>query len=366
LVALGILVWFQFGRRLLFFSVLILFLLEAALRIAEPFVPSPFMDAPDLGIKHKPSHLSANSLGFNDQEYPKEKGKKKRIVALGDSFNWAGGYEHNYWTLAETMLQDDLTDANIEILNQGTPKVGPAYLLKLLMQESILFDPDTVVLSFFVGNDFVESDPNVVTKVRLGYPIDIYLNEQGVFKPTRDSYLWFLFSRSQRQIADILFKQKEKAQGMRAGFFSRKIYLDIQKERMELCQKDDYPSADWQEVKERLQEFKTYLEARAIQFYVVILPDEFQVSRALQDELFAQFTELDVNDFDFELPQRKLKKYLSDLNIEFLDLLPFFVEESERGQELYAYSDTHFNNNGNALAARVVSQFLAEHIKILK
>ena len=47
--------------------------------------------------------------------------------------------------------------------------IGPAYLLRLLKTTSIKFDPDIVVLSFFVDNDFGESDPNTMRLIRLCY-----------------------------------------------------------------------------------------------------------------------------------------------------------------------------------------------------
>jgi len=50
--------------------------LEISLRIAEPYFPSVFVNDPFLGVRHKPLVEGANSLGFNDKEFVKEKNKK--------------------------------------------------------------------------------------------------------------------------------------------------------------------------------------------------------------------------------------------------------------------------------------------------
>ena len=368
---------FGWGRYFLAVAVASIMLLEFGLRIAEPYFPSHFINVPNLGIKHKPFSDSANSLGFNDKEYSREKKKGViRIVALGDSFNWSGGYENNYWTIAEDMLAKSFHDKSIEILNQGTEMTGPDYEFKLLKQESIHFEPDVVVLSFFAGNDFGESGSDRLLNVRFGLPFEISLAEpKKIFDPMRDSYLWFFFSRYKKLWESGVFKKQEKNHGeeregkhakkesLSPGSFPRGVFLDIEKERARICLKSFYDESDWEMTKERLLEFKNFLRSKGVDFFVVILPDEFQANPPLRAEMFNRFPDIDREKYDFELPQKKLGEYLAHIQVGFLDLLPFFLEGSKEGMELYARSNTHFNKKGNYLAAQAVSGFLLKRIK---
>ena len=361
-----ILISFSFGRFFLFILISSIILSELILRIIEPYCPSAFSNVENLGIKQKPFFGSANSLGFNDKEYPKKKPAGViRIVGLGDSFNWAGGYENNYWTKTEMDLQKSLGKNKVEILNQGTSQIGPAYLLKLLKQESINFDPDVVILSIFVGNDFIESDSAIFRKVRFGYPLDIYLTKvNDIFDPIRNSYLWFFCSNNMLCLKDTWLKKQEGKSGLKIGSISRSKFLEIERRRLDVCTELFYESNWWRTTKKRLLEFKDFLSKKNILFLVVILPDEYQVEDSLQNEIFVRFQDIKKNQYNFDLPQKMLETYLKSININFLDLLPVFIDKTESGEELYTLSDTHFNNAGNELAAKLVSQFLIARLRL--
>ena len=313
-------------------------------------------------MKSKPSTFIPNSQGFNDKEYPhQKKNNVTRIVALGDSFNWAGEYKRNYWTLAENNLKKIAGFKNIEILNQGTPGVNPDYLLRLLKKESIFFSPDIVILAFFVGNDF--NNLNAVPFVRMGYPVLDIETTNKRFYPMLDSYLWFYISRNIERFEDALLKKQEKKTGKRMGTYSRSKFLDIERKTMRIYKELFYTSPTWETTKTIFMKFSEFLSKKNIDFWVVLLPDECQVVDALQDELFNNFPIMVREQYDFELPQKMLGTYLKSVDIHYLDLLPVFTEQSESGKELYKWSNTHFNDRGNKLAAKEVSQFIAKQLE---
>ena len=113
-------------------------------------------------------------------------------------------------------------------------------------------------------------------------------------------------------------------------------------------------------------DFKDYLRQKGISFYVVILPDEYQVSESLRREVFEQFPGLRTSPYDFELPQKELGRFLKVNHIEYLDLLPAFEDAASRGEELYLFRDTHFNDRGNFLASKKVTEFLRNKSDLLK
>ena len=43
---------------------------------------------------------------------------------------------------------------NVELINMGIPGIGPRNYLSLLVQEGFALDPDRVLVTFFIGNDF--------------------------------------------------------------------------------------------------------------------------------------------------------------------------------------------------------------------
>src|SRR5262245_5040667 len=94
-----------------------------------------------------------NSRGFLDTEFgPKQPGRY-RIVALGDSFgHGVVPYRYNFLTLAEAELQK--ARPGLEVYNLGIPRIGPREYLALLINEGLAYEPDAILVSFFVGNDF--------------------------------------------------------------------------------------------------------------------------------------------------------------------------------------------------------------------
>ncbi len=133
---------------------------ELALRIVHWRRPSfVFFSDDDHRFRLSPDTVfygfRVNSLGFHDLE-PESPKRDYRIVALGDSF--ATGvvpYAHNYLTLLEGTLERRL-GRGVEVINMGIPRIGPNEYLSLLAREGLQLDPDHVLLSFFIGNDFIE------------------------------------------------------------------------------------------------------------------------------------------------------------------------------------------------------------------
>jgi hypothetical protein len=98
-----------------------------------------------------------NSRGFKDVEFPPTKASDAtRLLALGDSFAFGVvPYASTYLTLLEQHLTRD--GRRMEVLNMGIPGIGPPGYLALLMHEGLALQPDIVLVSFFIGNDFTDT-----------------------------------------------------------------------------------------------------------------------------------------------------------------------------------------------------------------
>lgn len=100
-----------------------------------------------------------NSLGMRDREHPRLKPSGVyRILALGDSFVQGHGVrleDTMVWQL-ETSLARTPRERSVEVLNAGIFGYSP--LLEYLYLRELIepFDPDLVVVGFFLGNDVGE------------------------------------------------------------------------------------------------------------------------------------------------------------------------------------------------------------------
>ena len=147
------------GRDVLIIVLITVALGEVSLRIYNSIDPLPIFYSDDYDrFRGKPFapnwNFHLNSRGFNDVEFSARKATGTiRILGIGDSFAFGVvPYEYNYLTLLEEYLRQ--SGHNVELINIGIPSIGPREYLSLLVNEGFALEPDRVLLSFFIGNDF--------------------------------------------------------------------------------------------------------------------------------------------------------------------------------------------------------------------
>jgi len=316
---------------------------EAAVRVFHFFHPlfifhdnsynrfrgKPF--APDFDFK-------LNSLGFKDTEFSQQKHSKFRIAAIGDSFSYGiVPYKDNYLTLLESTLKGKGIDA--EVCNLGIPGIGPKDYLALLEQEGLRLHPDMVLLSFFIGNDFLESG--------------------GKKKWREYSYLASLF----RYLLAIRQKYEGRIVHGAGDYcdtcpnFAASTYLDIEKTRSSIYLTDnvEFPAL-LAKALDYLAQIQNICAEKNIALSVVLIPDEVQINAKLQEQVRAQFAK-GKSGWNILLPNQQLQAGLKKMRIDFFDLYPAFVEQAKMKQ-LYRPRDTHWNIAGNQLAADLLQQHL--------
>ncbi len=98
--------------------------------------------------------LTINSLGLRDREYPHAKPEGVfRILVLGDSFTWGYGISDD--EIFTELLESDLNRAGhrVEVLNAGVSGWGTDQELLFLEKEGFNYEPDLVILAFYLYND---------------------------------------------------------------------------------------------------------------------------------------------------------------------------------------------------------------------
>jgi len=294
----------------------------------------PFAD--DWGFK-------LNSIGFKDKEFTPKKEDTYRIIGIGDSFSFGVvPYKYNYLTLTESQLYQK--KFNVDVLNMGIPGIGPGDYLDMLVNEGLSLQPDMVLISFFVGNDFFDRIPK-----------------------SRELYSYSYIASLFHYILTIKPKYQETNGGNvycdTCPSFDHKSYLEIERNRSYIYHlESELFINDLNEALLYLKKIQQICERNNIKLVIVIIPDELQVNTELQTELInTYFPSLPSEFWQASYPNNMLSKSLTDLNIEYIDLYDAFVQE-EKNQRLYRPRDTHWNIAGNQLAADIIVENLQEYI----
>lgn len=273
-----------------------------------------------------------NSQGFKDIEFEEKKEDLYRILTIGDSFAFGSvPYQNTFLTLTEKMLQQ--TTPGVELLNMGLPSLPPQEYFSLLGIEGVEVQPDMLLLSFFIGDDFSSSKPKglfdgsalislgkKILDQRKTYPGKIY--HRGKYCDTcpvlpKDLFLTIETEKS------YLFEKNNKRF---AGQFENALY-SLRKIR-NLCEKED------------------------IQLLVVIIPDVVQINTSLEQQVRDNLSPaLTDNSWDISQPNRALANWLTSEKIDFLDLYPVLKNSPV---PIYKTNDVHWNLAGNKLAAEIL------------
>jgi len=352
--------------------VFVLVCLELLMIILEPYFFEGFYQYdPDLGFRVRPHAPSfdgtlTNQFGFNDVDYPLQKTTGVfRILVIGDSFSWAGGREGNYTAVLERMLANR-GPRKIEVINAGYPGTHTGEQLALLRKFGLQYDPDLTVLSFFVGNDFVDADPDRKRIIVNGIYLDIsrrhdykLLNRPIIPK----SRIW-LFLKQKYQIWAETRKAKAEATAKSPGAFTEETYLAIERARLEFFNvshsRPSHLQANVDYIFGSIAEMDELLKSRNIKLVVAILPDEFQVNQQLFRDIIDRY-KLEPQDYDLKFAQNLLKGFLESRGIPYVDFLDQF-QAAGKTQTLYAVRDSHWNAAGNQLAARILFEDLGGRI----
>jgi len=146
--------------------------LEVVLRIIKIQSDNFIMQDPVLGWIHLSNKegysrdeefsvkVRLNKDGFIGRDYEYLKPEKTiRILVIGDSITEAFQVEEgeSYSKLLGQKLKDSFSSINFEVLNMGIAGYGTEREYYIFRDRGLKFDPDIVVLGFFVGNDFSDN-----------------------------------------------------------------------------------------------------------------------------------------------------------------------------------------------------------------
>jgi hypothetical protein len=327
-----------------------LVLLETSLRVVNTFSPIFIFYSDSFGrYRGQPGapHFDArlNSRGFNDveREVTRPVHVRHRVVAIGDSFAFGVvPRADNYLSLLERALTPD---GSVEVINMGVAGTEPRDYLAILVEEGLAFRPDLVVVGFYVGNDFE-------ARARKPY--------EHSYVATLGHFLWTL-GRAGRSVV-VSADATSGAYDDGAPSLDEEAFRRILMDRAVIYMGEDAalagPAA---RAASYLREMRDLSAGAGADLLVVLLPDEVQVDEALQRDV-ARAWGVSRESIDLTRPTRVITEALSREGIRVLDLLPAFAGEGARAR-LYKPRDTHWNIEGNRLAATTMTPTVREMLR---
>jgi hypothetical protein len=339
--------WVHATRSAIIILIIFFLLAEFTLRIYNSFNPLfIFYDTSYNRFRGKPFaddwDFKLNSQGFKDVEFSRQNNQNYRILGLGDSFAYGVvPYKNNYLTRLELQFQQEAI--NVEVLNMGIPSIGPKEYLSLLVREGLGYHPDMVLLSFYIGNDFMDS-----------------------YKSRK----WYTYSYMASLVHYILALQRKYEGRIIHGKgiycddcpnFDQAAYLEIEKERSFIFSTE---SADFvrsfDAAVDSLKQIQDICNKNGIKLVVVIIPDEMQVNPPLETDVKRQLS-VKEGKWDITLPNARLAKKLNDMGVDYLDLYPILLKKSQEGP-LYRPRDSHWNIAGNQFAANIIQSHIRKYL----
>lgn len=363
--------------------------LIAAELLLRLFFPQPsyfhgdhrFVADPVLDIRLRPLHrmngvLETNSMGLRDREFTRDKPAGTwRLLCLGDSFTYGDGVskDETYPKVLERLLRERLPGRAIEVINAGCPSWGTDQEWLYLRDEGLEFQPDMVLVGFFVGNDVIENYTTGENTVINGECIRTHtlfdLDSRFLKWKIRLRLLLERFHLF-RLLAyrDLRFRQsmdKERTwnatrESDLAGWFLKTQYLRVVMFWTKHVSTPYYRRA-WTRTRQYLADIADLCRREGIRLVVLMIPDETQIEPELQDRLFARFQLPPREEFDFDLPQRLLDDWLESRGIPVVDVLPAF-RRAAGSSILYIPNDTHWSPAGHRLAAQLLADMIVDSV----
>lgn len=279
---------------------------------------------------------------------PIEAGRREgtlRILGLGDSFGVSGG-EENFHYLAARSLSDQGIPAEVVNFSVG----GYSLLDESLLIERFAerYRPDIVLHSVFMGNDFIV--PKEESFACRGIPVEITPGWRGWMPWNWTLPRWtggFAMALSDRRRAEA---ERDDAGG--AATFSKEKFLWIEGVRMSTFKRPSREVVAWPDVTRALDRTLARVIAMGAKYILVAHPDQAQVEEPLRAEILAAMGASEA-DYDMDLPAKFLEAYARARHVDIVNLTPVFREKGSSGG-LYLLRDTHYNAEGNRLAARAL------------
>ncbi len=368
-----------------------LVILEPSLRILGIGYPNLYEPDPYCGsrlrkgtsgvwTKEGYGNISINCLGFRGPEIDAKGSKVFRIVVVGDSFIEALQVDQaeTFCVQLQNLLnkKSDAMSRTYEVINCGVSGYGTAQEFLLLQNYLIPLNPDAVLLAFFPENDVRNNNRALEGDLARPY---FTLAESGDLvsdNSFRTSRLWTVCNTPYERIKASIVNRSRILQVAQEAYRSRTVQpkstSDVESSLIAGVNESRYvyrrsesvdpeENAAWAVTERLIVAFAEECRSHRTSVYL------FNVSSSIQawpDPALRKRVALACGIDDFFESEQWLREVCEKADVPFFPLASAMQAEAERQGEFYhgfrnsTEGAGHWNQQGNVVAARLVSEWL--------
>lgn len=370
--------------------------------LSKPVKINQFRFSPTFEYEHVPNYsyryqreefttnVFYNADGLRDRQINENKGNNVyRIAVVGDSFVEGAEVEltDTFVKKLEEMLNSSSGNkVHFEVMNFGVIGYNTDHEYVVIKEKIPLYKPDFVVRVFFF-NDI--DGLNISSLIRVNgdnietlYPLKEPLQPKIPFIKKvwitiiSQSTLWdYLMNKKLYTLTPELllefqqFKNKIFIETDSDKEFKNRLQKQINGRKFTIFAAESFLSSKitsknetWQKEKVVLKKEKELIESQRAKFAVVLATAPMYY-RQSSIETFMKTYNLSKDDFNPQLPNKKMSDILEQLNIPYLDLLPIISKtELEKKTLMHYQYDIHWTKEGHQVIAEELYKFLLPKI----
>ncbi|MBN1995185.1 MAG: SGNH/GDSL hydrolase family protein [Anaerolineae bacterium] len=330
--------------------------------------------------------LTFNSLGMHDTEHALEKSPHTfRILVLGDSFTHALQVDETQTThqvLEDLLNNQGQGEENFEVISGGVVNWGTNQQLVYYREQGRYYNPDLVVLMFFIGNDLADNLPGNALTIKGFNCYAPYLalcdnelnptpltyapgfsrlqNNCSLLRRTLIQGMGALYqhSRLYQQIEPLLVAHWPREQfGQNYPLFYTALYLPHEEFELEQA---------YQITQATLVQLQQEVEADGARFAIALISPwpvvQLAVLSPAEWEIFLRDNPT-LAEAQVDRPNHRLAEFFDRHDIAYLDLTTPMVDYSAANARvpLYFIGEGHWTVEGNRVAAETLFQWLMKN-----
>jgi hypothetical protein len=374
-----------------------LLLIEFALRLMGWSFPVLMQPDLDLGWSHRPgiigwssspentAYLRMNQFGFRGSNWPQQPPTNTfRIAVIGDSFVESASLpdEYSLSALIENRLSGCFAfkDRHVEALNFGVSGYGTAQEYVLLQRQVVLFNPNLVLLVFYVGNDVSDNSHSLSAETQ-GQKERPYFIQRPAGELQLDTSFWNAdtFRTAIKgdwlaKLINVSYLLQVLKQIFNYHFIMPKPFepqefrrdvVRIELSRPQFSKLYSKPTDDvwlsaWSVTEKLLLHVRDWSHQKSIGLELVILPAPIQV---LPGEDMRRTASQAFGLGNLEYPSERIAQFATENGIPYLNLLDPLRAYADRERVfLYGFPPLLGDGHLNATGSRVSGELIADRL----
>lgn len=305
--------------------------------------------------------IDVNSGGWRESKHSLEKPEDiYRILVIGDSFveNFQVPLEQTFFKQLEKGFN------NIEVVAMGLGDSGTAQQYILLKEFGLAYQPDLIIHFFFTGNDVknnslqLQGDPHrtYFTLEKEGLKLQPFKTRTSIPGNRVKSFL-----KNNIRTLELLLNIKDKI----LTSLSSPAGYPIDYHVYDKNYSQEYKKA-WETTKRLILQSRTEAEDAGAEYILVSSANNEQVNQDVWESLKLEYPALQNADIDLEKPDKVLKEFCQEEDLNCLFMLPYFKDYRNKhsGETTHYLLDGHWNETGTDLVADFLVANLEDYFSI--